>query len=152
MIQPLHFTNPSKLYSYHDKSERKATTEEKLQAGVGAIIGASAGLFYIAKRQNVKNPFKINYGLKQMCLMSFAPILGSVSVSMIGNDEHTNKRKLKEGVFQFTNAAIPTWLAGAALRLCETSKDFNNVPAKIVSVIAAILVGMHGAEDVANFV
>ena len=69
---------------------------------------------------------------------------------MHGNDLETNKRKFKEGVFQFGNAAIPAWLAGASLKLCESNKKYNKPLLKVISVLGAVLVGMHGAASLAN--
>ena len=60
--------------------------------------------------------------------------------------------KSKEGVFQFFNAAIPTWLAGATLKWCETTKGMNNIPAKLLSIAGTILIGMHGAAALSNIV
>ena len=60
------------------------------------------------------------YELGEMLALSAAPILGGVGLGMIGNDAETNLAKSREGVFQFLNAAIPTWLAGATLRWCES--------------------------------
>jgi hypothetical protein len=87
-----------------------------------------------------------------MLALSAAPIIGGVSVGMIGNDVETNLAKSREGVFQFLNAAIPTWLAGATLKWCETTKGLNNVGAKLLSTAGAVLIGMHGAASLSNII
>ena len=104
------------------------------------------------KKQKVKNPFKLEYSLGEMLVLSGAPIVGGVSVGMIGNDMETNWAKSREGVFQFFNAAIPTWLAGATLKWCETTKGLNTKTAKIASIAATILIGMHGAAALSNII
>ena len=133
-----------------DRSKRKATPKDMLQAAAGSLIGVAIPMFFMMKKQKVKNPFKLEYGLKEMMVMSATPIMGGVAVGMIGNDAETNYGKSREGVFQFLNAAIPTWLSGASLRLCETSKSLNNIPAKIISLAVALLTGMHGAAVLSN--
>jgi hypothetical protein len=104
------------------------------------------------KRQGIKNPLKLEYGLKEMLILSATSIMGGVSVGMINNDVHSNWNKSREGVFQFMNAAIPTWLAAATLKWCETTPKMNNPLAKIISTAATILVGMQGAASVSNII
>lgn len=123
---------------------------DKLEAAVGSAVGTGIGLLCMMKRQKVKNPFNVKYSLLEMAALSACSIAGGVALSLHGDDNETDKRKMKEGVFQFCNAAIPTWLAGACLKHCETTKHFNNAPAKILSVLGAIIVGMHGAASLAN--
>ena len=127
-------------------------TADKIQAAVGATIGTVIPLLFMMKKQGLKNPLKLEYGLKEMLVLSGAPIVGGVSVGMIGNDKKTNLNKSKEGVFQFLNAAIPTWLAAATLKWCETTQGLNNGWAKFGSVAATILIGMHGAAALSNII
>src|SRR5574344_387081 len=138
------------IHFYHDKSERTATSNVKIKAGIGSVLSTSLGVIALAQKHNIRNPLKIRYGLPEMCAVSFCAILGGLSAGMFGNDKKTKKHKLKEGLFQFSNAIIPTWIAGAALKLCETSKKTNNIPVKIFSTLTALVVGMHGAADLAN--
>ena len=107
---------------------------------------------FMMKRQGIKNPFKLEYGLKEMLILSATSIMGGVGVGMIGNDPRSNWNKSREGVFQFMNAAIPTWLAAATLRWCETTPKINNNFSKIVATAATILVGMQGAASVSNII
>ena len=135
-----------------DRMHHKTTTKDKIQAGVGSFIGLAIPMAMMMKKQGVKNPFKIKYGLGDMLVLSATPIVTGVTVGMIGNDAQTNYSKSREGVFQFFNAAIPTWLCGAVLTLCETNKKMNNNLSKILSIIGALLVGMHGAAAVSNYI
>lgn len=128
----------------------KKSKRDKIKAFTGGLLGTSIALLAMMKKQNIKNPFKVNYNLSDMCMLSASSIAGSVSLSMIGNNFDTNKKKFKEGVFQFSNATIPTWLAGATLALCEASPKYNNAFAKSLSTIGAILVGMYGAAGLTN--
>lgn len=135
-----------------NRLSRKETTNDKLQALAGAALGTGLVLAAMMKKQKVKNPFKLKYELPEMLAMSGAPIIGGVGLGMIGNDKKTNLAKSKEGIFQFLNAAIPTWLAGATLKWCETTKGFNNAPAKLLSIAGTILIGMHGAAALSNMI
>ena len=134
------------------RQTREASKTDKIQAGIGALVGTVLPMVAMMHKQKVKNPLKLKYGLKEMLVLSATPIVGGVSVGMIGNDAETNWAKSREGVFQFFNAAIPTWLAGATLRWCETTKGLNNIPAKLASIAATILIGMHGAASLSNIV
>ena len=142
-------------HKYILRRNRLSRTEskmDKIQALTGASLGTLITLIAMMKKQKIKNPLKLEYSLKDMIIMSATPILGGVSLGMLGNDAQTNLAKSREGVFQFLNAAIPTWLAGATLRWCETTKGLNNVPAKLISIAATILIGMHGAASLSNII
>ena len=133
-------------------SHRKEDSRDKLQAGVGALLGTVLPMAIMMKRQGAKNPLKLQYGLKEMLILSATSIMGGVGLGMIGNDMHTNWNKSREGVFQFMNAAIPTWLAAATLRWCETTPKMNNSFSKLMATAATILVGMQGAASVSNII
>lgn len=135
-----------------NRLSRESKTTDKIQAAVGATIGTIIPMLFMMKKKGVKNPFKLEYGLREMLILSGAPILGGVTVGMIGNDKETNLNKSKEGVFQFLNAAIPTWLAGATLKWCEVTPKMNNGLAKLISIAATILIGMHGAASLSNII
>ncbi|MBQ4115065.1 hypothetical protein IJD34_06640 [bacterium] len=135
-----------------NRLSRIETKQDKIQALAGAAIGTIATMAFLMSKKKIKNPFKMEYGLGDMLLLSAAPIVTGVSVGMIGNDAKTNLAKSKEGVFQFLNAAIPTWLAGATLKWCETTKGLNNIPSKLLSIAATILIGMHGAAALSNII
>lgn len=141
-----------KLYMRRNHSLRKESNADKLQAGLGAIIGTAIPMLIFMKRQGVKNPLKLKYDLKEMLVLSATSIMGGVGAGMIGNDAKSNLNKSKEGIFQFMNAAIPTWLAAATLRWCETTKGLNNAFSKLIATAATILVGMQGAASVSNFI
>ena len=142
----------NRFMRYRNHLSRIESNSDKLQALCGALLGTALTLIAMMKHQKVKNPFKLKYGLKEMIVLSGTPILGGVTVGMIGNDAKTNLAKSREGVFQFLNAAIPTWLAGATLKWCETTKGLNNVGAKLLSTAGAVLIGMHGAASLSNII
>lgn len=133
-----------------NRHHREATTLDKYQAAVGSILGTVAAMAFIMKRQKIKNPLKIKYGIKDMVLMSGAPIVAGVGVGMIGNDTQSNLGKTREGVFQFLNASVPALLTGGILKLCESNRKLNNIPTKIISILAGIIVGVFGAAELSN--
>lgn len=135
---------------YHSK--KTPTNSDKIKAGVGAFLGTVIPLALMMKKQKIKNPFKLKYDLKEMLVLSATSIVGGVGVGMIGNNKDSNINKIKEGVFQFMNAAIPTWLAASTLRWCETTKGMNNNLAKIVTTAVTILIGMQGSAAVSNII
>ncbi|MCM1004644.1 MAG: hypothetical protein NC408_09950 [Candidatus Gastranaerophilales bacterium] len=143
---------PNNYLLRRNRQSRQSTTQDKIKAAAGSFVGVALPIAMMMKKQGVRNPHKLKYTLPDMIILSGTPILGGVTAGMIGNDKDTNIAKTKEGVFQFLNAAIPTWLTGASIRLCETSTRFNNIPAKIASITGSLLIGMHGAASVSNLI
>ncbi len=143
---------PNVYFLRRNRQTRKATPQDKIKSAVGSLIGVAVPMAMMMKKQGVKNPFKLKYEMADMLLLSGTPILGGVTAGMIGNDRKTNSAKAREGLFQFLNAAIPTWLTGATIRLCETTPKLNNIPAKAASIAGALLIGMHGAASVSNLI
>jgi len=132
--------------------EHEVTTSDKIKAGIGATAGTAIPMILMMKKRGIKNPFKLEYGLKEMVLISGAAVAGGVATGMIGEDRETQKNKFKEGTFQFLNASIPTWIVGGVLKLCETSKKANNIPCKILSVALGMIIGMYGTAEVSNLI
>ncbi|MBP3821786.1 hypothetical protein J6G99_09120 [bacterium] len=137
-------------YRRSSEYEHEVEKSDKIQAGIGSVAGTLLALAILAKKQNIKNPFKLNYGLTEMITISALSVAGGVSVGMIGDSKEARKNKFKEGVFQFMNGSIPTWIVSGVLKLSELSEHFNNVPSKIGSVILALAVGMYGTATVSN--
>ena len=130
----------------------KETSELSIKSVAGATAGTAIPLMIMMKQRKIKNPLKMEYGLQDMLILSAASVAGGVAAGMIGEDKQTKKSQLKEGVFQFLNASIPTWIIGGVLKLPETSHNFNNAPTKIFSVIGGLIVGMFGAAQVSNLI
>lgn len=130
--------------------EHDVKHSDKIQAGIGSIAATALALGILMKKQNVKTPFKINYGLKEMVTVSAFSVAGGVSIGMIGDTKEARKNKFKEGVFQFMNGSVPTWIVSGVLKLSELSEKFNNIPSKIGSIILALAVGMYGTATVSN--
>ncbi len=146
----------SKQQSSRDKYRRSSAyehevkTSDKIQSAIGALVGTSIPLLYMMKKQNTKNIFKLSYGLKEMVTLSASSIGCATAVGMIGDTKEAKKNKFREGVFQFMNGTVPTWIVTGVLSLTENSKKYNNIPSKIGSVILSLAVGMYGTATVSN--
>ncbi len=130
--------------------EREEELSDKIKSGVGAVIGTAIPMAIMMKKRGIKNPLKLKYDVKDMVILSASSVAGGVGLAAIGESKTENKNRLREGVFQFLNAAVPTWLVGGMLRLCETSKHYNNTLSKVGAIAGALLFGMYGAAEVSN--
>ena len=133
---------------YHADKKNKLS----LKSVVGSVTGTAVPLMIMMKHRKIKNPLKMEYGLQDMLILSATSVGGGVTAGMIGEDKYTKKNQLKEGVFQFSNASIPTWIIGGVLKLPESSNRFNNPATKIFSVFGGLIVGMFGAAHVSNLI
>lgn len=127
-------------------------TKPSIKSVIGAIGGTAIPLAIMMKQRKIKNPLKMEYGLQDMLILSGTSVTGGVVAGMIGEDKKTRRCMLKEGVFQFLNASIPTWIIGGVLKLPESSHKFNNAPTKIFSVLGGLIVGMFGSAHVSNLI
>ncbi len=116
----------------------------------GAVIGTAAPVCYMMKKQKVSSPLKLEYGLKDMLILSASSIAGGTIAGCLNESPEKKEKKAKEGVFQFINASTPAILSGGALKLCEKSKNFNNIPSKIFAAIGGIVGGMFLGVKIAN--
>jgi len=142
------YKNYTMLRSHH--YEREEILSDKIKAGAGAVLGTAIPICVMMKKRRIKNPFKLEYDLKDMVVLSGSSVAGGVGLAMLGETKTENKNRLKEGVFQFLNASIPTWLVGKAICLCEKGKKTNTAFVKILSMAGALLVGMRGAAEISN--
>ena len=65
------------------RMNRESTSKDKIQAAIGSFIGVAIPIACMMKKQGVKNPFKVKYGLGDMLVLSATPIISGVSVGMI---------------------------------------------------------------------
>lgn len=155
MIDAVHTPFENFNFTSHKLHNRKQKPPKstKINALIGTTIGTVLPLAMIMKQRKIKNPLKMEYGLQDMLILSATSVTGGVLGGMIGaSDGMQRKNKLKEGVFQFLNASIPTWIIGGVLKLPESSNRFNNPATKIASVFGGLIVGMFGAAHVSNLI
>ncbi len=148
------YTNPNKSVAKRRVRtySRDISKADKTKAFIGSTIGTAIPMLIMMKKQGVKNPLKLKYGMWEMIGVSAASIAGGVGAGMIAESKSVQKNRLKEGLFQFMNASIPTWIVGGAISLCENSEKYNNKKSKILSVIGGLLVGMYGAAALSNVI
>lgn len=145
---------PSKGISEHRNRaySRDISTSDKVKAIAGSLIGTAIPMVMMMKKQKIKNPLKLEYGMWDMVGMSAGSIAGGVALGIFGEEKEVKANRLREGFFQFMNAAIPTWIVGGVLSLCNHSKMHNNIKNKILSTIGGLLVGMYGSAALANII
>ena len=153
------FTSYKPSYYYNTAAKyrtraynREISNSDKTKALIGSTVGTAIPLMLMMKKQNIKNPLKLKYGMWDMVATATGAIIGGVGVGLIGEEKDIQKNRLKEGLFQFLNAAIPTWVVGGAISLCENSKKFNTKTFKILSVIGGLMVGMQGSAALSNII
>ena len=155
-ITPINFKSNEVSKPNIKSTNRFYQADKKIKLNIKSVVGATVGtaipLIMMMKQKKINNPLKMEYGLQDMLILSATSVAGGVAVSAIGEDKKTRKSQLKEGVFQFLNASIPTWIIGGVLKLPEASHNFNNTPTKIFSVIGGLIVGMFGAAQVSNLI
>lgn len=144
-------------YGYIDMSqsekEKQIPTKDKVLAGIGSTLGTVSVLAYCMKHQKVKNPFKIQYTVKEMLAMAAAGNIGGITMGSIGEKASDIKKKWKEGAFQMVLTAAPMLLVDGAIKLCNKSKNpkINNNFMKIVGSVVGVAVGSKAAIKLSNF-
>ena len=131
---------------------RDISKADKTKALIGSTGGTALSLLYMIKKQKVKNPLKLKYDMKDMLLVSGCSIVGGIGIGLIGENKNVQKNRLREGLFQFMNSAIPTWIVGGVVSLCENTPKYNTPKNKILSVFGGLLVGMYGSAALANII
>lgn len=131
---------------------RDISKADKTKALIGSTGGTALSLLYMLKKQKVKNPLKLKYDMKDMLLVSGCSIVGGIGIGLIGENKNVQKNRLREGLFQFMNSAIPTWIVGGVVSLCESKPKYNTSKNKMFSVLGGLLVGMYGSAALANVI
>lgn len=120
------------------------------KALAGSVIGTAIPMAFMLKKQKAVNPIKLEYGLKDMLILSASSIVGGVAFGSINEEKETREKKVKEGVFQFVNAATPAIFAANAIKICEKYKSLNNAPIKILATLSSIALGMFAGAKLTN--
>ena len=149
---------------YYKRNHRvfEADTKTKAKVAAGAGVATLLPMIYFAMKQNklkslsklkLKHLVNIRYELPQVIGLSTTSIAGGVAAGIIADKKSNKKRKLKEGVFQFMNATIPTLLVGGALNLIKDNvkyKDSRSV--KFAAIVTGLIAGMPLAAWLSNII
>ncbi len=154
------FANKTQLFAYekfknlnslrHKAYEREISKTDKIKAFLGSSLATLLAMGLIAKKQKVKNPFAIEYSIKEMFALSSSAILGGVGFGMINEDKKTRTSRIKEGVFQFFNSMVPVLFTNFAIKFCEKNKNLNNAKAKIFLIPLSVFAGVLTASKLSN--
>lgn len=141
----------NKIKYYRNRCETKPEPHTKVFSAIGAVAGMSVPLAAFSIKQKCK-PLNVKYGLGHMLTMCLGGIAGGITGGSIGASKKERTRKVKEGVFQFLNMAMPATCVTGALKLCDKVKALDNVPAKIAGTIAGIATGIASGVKMSNFI
>lgn len=133
-------------------TQKTNTRNIPLKSIIGSAVGTAVPIACMMKRQKIYNPLKLQYGLKDMMVLATTSVAGGVCGGSIGESKASRKNKIKEGVFQILNAAIPTWFVAGNMRLLNLSKYKHNLILKTGTVISSIGLGMLGAASLSNLI
>ncbi len=126
--------NQVQFTSYNNSNYKNKNSSTKIKAAAGALAGTVIPVALMMKNQKVKNPFKLNYALKDMLILSGTSVVGGTLAGMVGETRQAKENKFKEGTFQFLNASIPAVMVGGAMKCCEKFEKLNKVSYKIAAV------------------
>jgi len=104
----------------------------------------------IAAGKNISNYFDLHFGLNELLSTSAGAILGGVTCGIIVDKNKNTKNKIKEGVYQFANQAIPATIIISLLKLTEKNKKLNNRYVQAAAIIAGLGIGLPTASVICN--
>ena len=139
-----------KPYSYYTKQVQKK--KKNYLPLVGSALGAGLSYAYYAnkyKGMSEKEVGALKTGLKfiTMCASS---IIGGVAFGSIGAKPDSIKRKIKEGIFQMMNMAIPMTFVSLFHHACQNIKELDKTPIKVIGSIIAMVSGAALATVITN--
>lgn len=138
----------TRTYRYHNVE--KSNNNVKAASAVGGLMGAFLPLLYFAKKQKIRNPFKMHYGIKEMIGVSSGAIALGTTAGVVSDSKKNARPKIKEGIFQFLNATIPLLTIPPISEFMQNSPKLNNIPCRIMGTAAGLFGGMVVAADIAN--
>ena len=130
---------------------KEASRKDKILAATGSIAATGTAMAVLMKRQQLKNPFHIKYGVKEMLTLAASANVGGIVLSSIGETKSDQKKKWKEGAFQMMLTSAPMLLVDGSVALCKRVKSLNNNIAKILVSCVGVFIGSNSALAVSNY-
>ncbi len=160
MLAPINNNYPDKTFktfgfrlkkdNFFTIPKRKPLTlTEKISIGAGTLIGTAIPIIQFRKKQQVSLS-KLKYTEKEMILLSTGSITGGVLGGIITDRKTNPQYKIREGIFQFFNAIVPTLLIKPILKTCEHFQPLNNTKAKAAAILSGIFAGMLFGAEISN--
>ena len=144
----LGFSNVKKNF-FHIPKPKPLKAYEKAEIIAGAAAGTIIPLVKFAKKQSLPI-HKLQYTTKEMIYLSTGSIAGGILGGIVADKGKNIKNKIKEGVFQFFNAIVPTLMIKPILYICNHVKPLNNNKIKAGLLLGGIFSGMHIGADISN--
>lgn len=149
-----------KPYQAYTTEANKNKTSKKINIKplIGAAVGVAAATLATSKifkkpifGNNKDLPVSTFQDVTELLMMAGCANIGGVIGGSIGKDSNQIKKKIHEAGFQIMNTSIPMLMVTAALKICESSKQLNKTPIKIISSFAAMATGAIMATKITNF-
>ena len=128
------------------KQTTKQTIKDYALPLAGSLVGVGAGLLATRKCVGDRTTQELKKVVTMAALSSFGGIIGG----SFGAKKEDIKEKCREGTFQFMNISIPMVMVTGALKVCESIKTLNNVPAKIAGSALGMVAGAAAAIGIIN--
>ena len=125
------------------------TTKEHIGITTGSLLGTVLPLLLFSRVQK-RSILKLKYSEKEMIMLSTGSITGGVLGGILSDRDTNPKYKIREGVFQFFNAVVPTLLIKPVLKTCENIKPLNNKKIKAGMLLGGIFGGMYAGAAISN--
>ena len=107
----------------------------------------------IALKNKISSFLDIETELKEFLILGGSSILGGITGGIISDKNQNTNNKIKEGIYQFGNIAIPASIVTGLAKLVEKAKiknAFSSKAAKIMAVIVGIGGGMPLSSKICN--
>ena len=101
------FTSYKPSYYYNTAAKyrtraynREISNSDKTKALIGSTVGTAIPLMLMMKKQNIKNPLKLKYGMWDMVATATGAIIGGVGVGLIGEEKDIqNSENIRQKTF-----------------------------------------------------
>lgn len=151
VVSPLY--KDFKPYSYYKNVNNEEPKKKKSYLPlIGSALGAGLSYAYYAKKYkgvSEKEIGAIKTGLK-FIVMCASSLIGGVAFGSIGAKPDSIRRKIKEGIFQMMNMAIPMTFVSLFNHAAQNIKSLDKPAIKVIGSLAALVSGASLASAITN--